>query len=299
MRQFDRREELASLLARGEVSPEEIAALAVRLADFHAHAAAVADPDCCGASANIRRMILRNLEEFATVCPAASAPRLARLRQWLERRFAALEALMERRRVNGRVRDGHGDLPARNIVRWQGRLLPFDCLEFDAALRCGDVALDLAFLYMDLESKRRSDLAAVLLDGYCAWGGDYEALVLLDFYAVHRALVRAKIDALQRVGAIAGERRPAADRGLGERLDAAERLAAHRDPALLPIHGVSGSGKSWASAALVPALPAVRVRSDVERRRIVGVPRRRALRGPAEAIRCLTPRATSHGTRRS
>jgi hypothetical protein len=36
------------------------------------------------------------------------------------------------------------------------------------------------------------------------------------------------------------------------------------------MHGVSASGKSWLSTQLIPALAAVRVRSDVERRRLYG-----------------------------
>jgi hypothetical protein len=271
MREFDRRQELSALLARGDVTPEEISALAVLLADFHAAAAPVALPADFAGPRDVRTMVHHNLDELTAVCPAPAEERLEQLRRWMDQRFAALDPLIASRRANGRVREGHGDLHARNIVRWQGRLLPFDCLEFDAALRRGDVALDLAFLFMDLESKRRSDLAALLLDSYCARGGDYEALTVLDLYAVHRALVRAKVDALQAAGAVGRSLRSTAHMGFDERLDMAERLAVRRDPALVLMHGVSGSGKSWISEAAVPVLPAVRIRSDLERRRILGV----------------------------
>ncbi len=271
MQQFDRRQELSELLARGDVEPTEISALAELLADFHAAPAPDDLPADFAGPANVRAMIGRNLDELAAVCPASAVPRIARQRQWLEERLAALGPLIASRRDHGRVREGHGDLHTRNIVRWQGRLVPFDCLEFDAALRRGDVALDLAFLYMDLESRRRADLAAVLLDSYCARSGDYEALTVLDIYAVHRALVRAKIDALQVTGAVGHSLRSAARMGFDERLDVADRLIAPRDPALVLMHGPSGSGKSWVSAAAVPILPAVRIRSDVERRKVLGV----------------------------
>lgn len=270
MRQFDRREELSALLARGEVTAEEIAALALLLADFHAGEAPVSEPAGLGTPRQVHAMVQRNLDELEAAWPTQPAGRLTQLRRWFEQRFAALDTLLVRRREQGRLRDGHGDLHARNIVRWRGRLTPFDCLEFDASLRRGDVALDLAFLYMDLESKGRTDLAALLLDRYCDRSGDYEAMTVLDLYAVHRALVRAKIDALQMAGAVAGELRAAAAHGFDERLAVAERLAATRDPALVLMHGVSGSGKSWVSEAAVPVLPAIRIRSDVERRRILG-----------------------------
>jgi hypothetical protein len=271
MREFDRRQELSALLARGDVSAAEIAALAALLADFHDRAEPVTLPAGFGSPGDVRDMVHRNLDELVAVCTAQARHRIERLRQWIDGRFAALESLIAARQAGGRLREGHGDLHSRNIVRWQGRLTPFDCLEFDASLRRGDVALDLAFLYMDLESKQRSDLAAVLLDGYCARGGDYHALAVLDLYAVHRALVRAKIDALQAAGAVAHDRQAAARVAFGERLDVAERLTAARDPVLVLMHGVSGSGKSWVSEAAVPVLPALRIRSDVERRRVAGI----------------------------
>jgi predicted kinase len=37
------------------------------------------------------------------------------------------------------------------------------------------------------------------------------------------------------------------------------------------MHGASGSGKSWLSGQLVPGLPAVRIRSDLERKRLAGI----------------------------
>jgi hypothetical protein len=40
---------------------------------------------------------------------------------------------------------------------------------------------------------------------------------------------------------------------------------------LLIMHGASGSGKTWLSERLVSGLPAVRIRSDVERKRLAGI----------------------------
>ena len=73
--------------------------------------------------------------------------------------------ISERKRV-GAVRECHGDLHARNIVRWRQRWTPFDCIEFDAALRWIDVMSDLGFLFMDIAAHRRSDLAFTCLSRY-------------------------------------------------------------------------------------------------------------------------------------
>ena len=52
--------------------------------------------------------------------------------------------------AQGRVREGHGDLRAEHICL-VGKIEIFDCVEFDAALRYGDIASDIAFLAMDLD----------------------------------------------------------------------------------------------------------------------------------------------------
>jgi predicted kinase len=66
-------------------------------------------------------------------------------------------------------------------------------------------------------------------------------------------------------------------------------------PALILMHGVSGSGKSWLSERLIPALPAIRVRSDVERKRLAGVAAgESAATNPAVYSRNFTERTYAH-----
>src|SRR6185369_9788254 len=124
----------------------------------------------------------------------------------------------------------------------------FDCVEFDPRLRWIDVMNDMAFLIMDLVSRQRADLAFLLLSRYLEITGDYEGLRVLPFYAVYRALVRAKIDA------ITAESVPARQAELHARLQLRIRAAA-----------------SWMSQRLVPEVRAIRIRSDVERKRLAGI----------------------------
>jgi hypothetical protein len=51
----------------------------------------------------------------------------------------------------------------------------------------------------------------------------------------------------------------------------AKRQAAARTPVLVVMSGLSGSGKTWLSGQLMAALPAIRIRSDLERKRIFGL----------------------------
>ena len=93
--------------------------------------------------------------------PEAAAVRAvqARLAAWAD----AAEPLLGRRFATGRVRECHGDLHAGNIVRHGARLLPFDCLEFDPALRWIDILDDMAFPVMDFAARGRRDQATLLL----------------------------------------------------------------------------------------------------------------------------------------
>jgi predicted kinase len=77
---------------------------------------------------------------------------------------------------------------------------------------------------------------------------------------VYRAMVRAKIARL----------RSSAD-GFADHLALAEALCPRNPPGLVLMHGLSGSGKTSASQRLLERLGAVRLRSDVERKRLHGL----------------------------
>ena len=127
------------------------------------------------------------------------APLLARLDE--------AGALIEARHVSGRVRECHGDLHCRNVVRSSGRLVAFDGLEFEPAFRWIDVAEEIAFLFMDLSRRGGGEHANAFVSGYLSECGDYQAMRLLRLYGAHRALVRAKVAALESKSVRADERK--------------------------------------------------------------------------------------------
>ncbi|WP_161966190.1 AAA family ATPase [Steroidobacter cummioxidans] len=269
LKQFAPDAELPALLERGDVSLPEILRLGETLADFH-----MQTPECSGsdAPAVTQRMydtVLGNLEQLLEYTERHQhIPELRRLWRWTRTEIDRKEAAFEERARGHRIRDCHGDLHAANIVRFDGRLVPFDCIDFDAQLRCIDVMNDLAFLVMDLLSYQREDLAAALLSRYLEITGDYEGTRLLPFYAVYRALVRAKVDAIAaKQSAHLVEQYT---RRMLRRVRTALELTRRPRPALLLMHGMSGSGKSWLSEQLVAPLHALRIRSDLERKRLLG-----------------------------
>ena len=271
MHEFDPSQELSELLAQHAVTANDLKIIASRLADLHRQAAVASADSTYGTCEQVRTQLLENLTPLrAHLRGSPVAPSLDRLERWTGDSLARLQATIAARKHDGWVRECHGDLHARNVVRWKQQWLPFDCLEFDPALRWIDVMSDVAFLFMDLVAHRREDLAHEFLNRYLEETGDYAGLRLLPLYAAYRALVRAKVDALGAAAA-GPETRRALEARLAGRLEVAVRFMDASPPALILMHGVTACGKSWLSERLIPAISAVRIRSDLERKRLAGV----------------------------
>lgn len=271
MHRFDQEALFDHLLAAGHLQPEYLDRLADRVATFHADAPVTREP----AFGTPERVLWSALDNFTDLTAYAGAERRAaldRLAAWTRAAHRALEPVFAARHDEGCIRECHGDLHLRNIVLVDDAPVPFDCIEFSEELRWIDVMSEVAFLVMDLLDRGKPALAYRFLDAYLARGGDYAGIVVLRFYLVYRALVRAKVHDL---------RARQADVGTGEskRLQAvtdhyialADAIAHGAQPALIVMHGLSGAGKSRIAAALVEALHAIRLRSDVERKRLFGL----------------------------
>jgi len=272
MRRFERAAALDALLDKGSVTPDSLYVFGRELAMIHARLPRLDRwPDRWAAP---RDIILRNAQECLTAAGIFDdAKSVGVLLQSLQRRVEAADAWMASRLASGKVRECHGDLHAANIIRWRDRLVAFDCLEFDAALRHVDVADEIAFLLSDLEARGHPQHAQAFLGGYLAGSGDYEACRHLRLYKAHRALVRAKVIALRAAQMPAGSAASGIlHRSYEARIDCAGKSLSRGFPLLVLMSGVSGSGKTWLARQLAPALGAVHLRSDVERKRLAHLP---------------------------
>jgi len=275
MRQFDQADLLPAVLERDGLQPAMVAELADRLAHFHAGAAVVGAADPFGTPAQVLAPVRDNFRALEEGALASAA--LPLLRDWSEREFVRLAPLFDARRGAGRLRECHGDLHLGNMVLRGGVIEVFDCLEFSPSLRWIDVISDLAFLVMDLGQRGRPDLGCQLLDQWLARCGDYLGLRLWRWYVVYRAVVRAKVCALQLrqadgVGRLQANLRQQLDGYLQLALALSDRGGPSplgRTP-LLITHGVSGSGKSHLAGALARQRGWIRLRSDAERKRLFG-----------------------------
>ena len=273
MREFPQDAQLDRVLARGELRRTHIGALAEHLADVHRRAAVAAADSSYGTAENVWQPMSQN---FAQIRPRlrsrAALELLDRAERWSEERYAALHELLTQRRRDGYIRECHGDAHLGNIVLLDDRPVLFDCIEFNPNLRWIDVISEIAFLTMDLHDRGRDDLAHRALNDYLQASGDYAGLHLLRFYQVYRALVRAKVACLRCAQSDGDER---ARTELLQRALAYLRLALRftegAPTPLMITHGLSGSGKTTVTDTVLESQGALRLRSDVERKRLFGL----------------------------
>ena len=269
MHRFEESGRLDHVCTRGELRAQHLSALADAVVTMHQRAAIAPAGSHFGSGPHILQPALDNFTELQRLLPDAGLQsRLLALRNWTQTQFEQLAPLMQARQHAGWVRECHGDLHLANMVLINGRVQLFDCIEFNEDLRWMDVASEMAFVYIDLLEHEQPGLADWLLDEVLSRSGDYEAARVLRFYAVYRAMVRAKVAALRSVQT--GD----VDRDVEAYLALAERLLAPPPVRLVITHGLSGCGKTVASDALLQSDPhaaTLRLRSDVQRKRLFGL----------------------------
>ena len=274
MRSFPRADELDRLLEARRIEPSGLEAFARELALIHSRLPVAARQEPWGTPQHVHSLLTRNLTECAQAAGALRTETdVLALEQPLLRRLAVAAPWIAARRAGGRVRECHGDLHCRNLVRIGSRLVAFDCMEFEPAFRWIDVADEVALLSSDLTARDRPLHAHAFRSGYLAQSGDYHACRVLKLYEAHRALVRAKVAALSATGAADPlERESQREEHLRLIGQAAATLeGSGAKPPLILMSGLSGSGKTWLARPLAERLRAVHLRSDVQRKRRVGL----------------------------
>jgi aminoglycoside phosphotransferase family enzyme/predicted kinase len=271
MHEFPQEALLGSIAAAGSLTAAQIDELAHTVAAFHTDATRADAAAPVGTPAIVRELAMANFTEMA---PLVTDPELestiARLQQWTARELEAIAPALGERHRRGFIRECHGDLHLDNIVSVNGRVTLFDCLEFSSRMRWGDVLSDAAFVVMDLHHRGLPNLANRFLNAYLEATGDYDGIDVLRFYVVYRAMVRAKVAVIAAAGGSADARlrRQAECRGY---LALAERWSIHQPGAVVTTCGLAGSGKTTLAGQLVDVCGAIRVRTDVERKRLHGL----------------------------
>ena len=297
MRRFPQEALLVRLAEESRLTPEIIDALAAEVAEFHGKIARAGTDTPVGQLEAVLKPVLDCYEPAAAGGDARDRQRLDEIRAWVDAEHQKKAPVFESRRQAGFIRECHGDMHLGNMLcvadavcvggasvdptlaasatarppfrRNEATVVIFDGIEFNESLRWIDVMSEVAFTFMDLVDHGQPRLAQRFLNGYLEHTGDYAGLSVLRFYAVYRALVRAKV---------AGLRLAQPDLAPDERTEqnafrrgyvVLAKLLTKPDPVrLLITHGLSGSGKSTGTQRLLEELPAIRIRSDIERKRL-------------------------------
>jgi aminoglycoside phosphotransferase family enzyme/predicted kinase len=268
MRRFPQEQLLSNLLSQGKLEMRHIDALAAEIAHFHS---TIPVADSSSPFGTRLAVLDPALENFLQIRPflnnAEDVARLDALREWTSQEFTTHMADFSIRKSGGFIRECHGDMHTGNMVLLDDTITIFDCIEFNPNLRWIDVMSETAFVVMDLMERGYSNFAWRFLNAYLSLTGDHNGIGVLRFYLVYRAMVRAKVAAIRAGQSHADE----AWQEYANYVTLAETLSQRVPPVLIITHGLSGSGKTTLTQLLLEELGAIRLRSDVERKRLFGL----------------------------
>lgn len=268
MRRFEAQAMLSHIAEHAGISDELASDLARMAAVSHAIA-----PERAVPGSRIMVGLGRQLDQAFAASPDLFEPSAARhLAERYSEALSALAPLLDRRAEQGLVRRCHGDMHCANIVVIGNHPVLFDAIEFSETIATIDVLYDLAFLLMDLARRGERQVANIVFNRYLdlrRGEEDLSGLAALPLFLATRAGVRALVTADR-----AHEMMPASSHGeraeaLGYFRSALAHLAP-RQPRLVSIGGLSGTGKSTLARHLAPFIGSppgsLHVRSDVERK---------------------------------
>ncbi len=271
MRQFPQSAQMDNRLAQGGVRQADMDSIAHYIARFHQSIPVASTDMSYGDQRHIYQPVEQNFIQISenNIHADQHQAALSELASWSSTTFTILAPVFIQRKQQGYIRECHGDLHLRNLVWLNHQPMAFDCMEFNLSLRWIDVISDIAFLIMDLQYRQQTPMANRLLNAYLEDTGDYTGLRTLPFYLCYRAMVRAKVNVLRlRQSAIFEKGEKATIAAYQSYLQLARGYTEKHQPRLIIMRGVSASGKSTVSQQIVDFCGYIRIRSDIERKRL-------------------------------
>ena len=264
---------LDQMLRDNAVTESLIDGIAAKLAGFHKSARRGVEVDSYGSVETIRQ----NWEEnFAQTAPfinrTITQKAFDSIRFWVTDWLEQNSGLLQRRVADGRICDGHGDLRSESICVINSGICFFDCIEFNERFRCGDTASEAAFLAMDLDAHERPDLGYYFCERYETFSDDDHLYRILPFYRCYRAFVRGKVLSfrLEESGFSETELDTARMQAENYFALAARYTTRLRQPTVIAVTGLSGTGKTSVARAVAAELGLRVISADAVRKSIFG-----------------------------
>jgi len=271
MREFPQQFIFDHLLINQQISPHLIRETAHIIAEFHQNIAIGLADNPYGTYTQVQEPVIQNFQQIGDFLNDDSdIKELSLISDWAEAEHKKLKDIITHRKLNGFVRECHGDIHLGNIALMNEKPVIFDCIEFNDSFRWTDTIADIGFLVMDLEDKQKPELANQLINHYLHESQDYQGLYMLRYYKSYRAVIRAKIALFQKNQEIK----------ISEQLKCWQQykncmqLAAHycqvTQPLLLITHGLTATGKSSIAEYLVKKTGVIHINSDITRKKLTG-----------------------------
>ena len=193
MKRLPQEKIMSKLLEENKVDGKLDDRIAKIIAEFHSKAETNSEISMFGSLSTIETNWKENFEQTEEfIGKSISADDFNLIRSKVEGFTKKNAALFKKRMSEKRVRDCHGDIHSGNIFITD-KVYIFDAIEFNERFRYSDTASDVAFLAMDLDYKKRTDLSDIFVEKYVEYSGDQELTKLLPFYKCYRAYVRGKV----------------------------------------------------------------------------------------------------------
>ena len=269
MRRLPDKRMLPFLLDTGQVTAQMMRELARVLAEFHGAAETVGGIEPSDYIEAIKRQWAENCAEVEPFLDRqADRAVLTALKECGAAFIEAHKSRLMRRAAEGWIRDVHGDLHAEHVCFAPEGIQIFDCIEFSADLRRCDLALEIAFLTMDLSVRGGEALREPFIARYLELLEDPDLTGLLPFFECHRAIVRAKVHGLR---ARSWNEESARYFNFARRF-----IWAGLKPYVVIVCGYSGSGKSTLARALGERMGTAVINSDIVRKSLAAKAGRQA-----------------------
>lgn len=282
MKEFPQENIMTQLLQEGKISEETIDQLISLLIDFYQGQEPTEEITRHGEVPCVKQNIDENFSQTKPMIDI-TVPKetFSYIKEEVERFFERKKDVFGHRMKEHKIYDCHGDLHSGNIVVMEDAIHIFDCIEFNDRFRYCDVASDIAFLAMDLDSLNQPYLSSYLIEQYVQRSKDAGVYALLNFYKSYRAFVRGKIHGFQLND-------PHIDPSIKKRLLTSAKkyfdlslyytrlfsLDLHkREPLLFLIAGLSGTGKSTVARKIAVDYHAMLINTDIVRKEAAGIDR--------------------------
>ncbi|MBW4519166.1 MAG: AAA family ATPase [Scytolyngbya sp. HA4215-MV1] len=274
MRQFPQDTLLSHLFEQGNLTEAILLNLAKTLADFHQTAPTSGYVRSFGEIPQVRQSIDENYDQTVQyIGGPQTQSQFDETKAYTDRFFAERHPLFASRIQHNWIRECHGDVHLRNIALWQDKLWLFDCIEFNEPFRFVDVMFDVAYIIMDLDVRKRSDLSTLFLNAYIEQTGDWEGLQVLPIYLSRQSYVRAKVTSfLLGDPSLSDAARQQIHDTAASYYTLAWQYTRPKQGQLILMSGLSGSGKTTTARLLARQSGAIHIRSDAVRKHLAGIP---------------------------